>query len=220
MTKKYRTIAEAVAEITRLSSLVSEKDREISLLKSDIEDQNRENREDAIRYRTRIELLEDELREAKTRIECQIVEEARSRQAEMLNEASMRTVTNRVDDLARQLRADITFLRQEVTRASLSAPAAAPSSDGTTIYDLFLTKVGSEVVKTIKEIRAITGLGLTESKDLVESARQEHPVRAFVRRFASEADVVNARKTLEALHGNQCEVFVVHQPAILAPRFA
>ena len=53
--------------------------------------------------------------------------------------------------------------------AAGAAPADAPAEEKTE-FDVILTDVGSEKIKVIKEVRAITGLGLKEAKGLVESA--------------------------------------------------
>jgi large subunit ribosomal protein L7/L12 len=47
--------------------------------------------------------------------------------------------------------------------------AAAPVEEKTE-FDVILASVGSEKIKVIKEVRAVTGLGLKEAKTLVESA--------------------------------------------------
>ena len=61
-----------------------------------------------------------------------------------------------------------------VSAAALAAPAAstaaAPVEEEKTEFDVFMTSFGAEKVKVIKEVRAITGLGLAEAKALVESA--------------------------------------------------
>jgi large subunit ribosomal protein L7/L12 len=49
------------------------------------------------------------------------------------------------------------------------AAAAAPVEEKTE-FDVILTDIGSEKIKVIKEVRAVTGLGLKEAKELVESA--------------------------------------------------
>lgn len=48
--------------------------------------------------------------------------------------------------------------------------AAAPAADEKTEFDVILTGDGGKKINVIKEVRAITGLGLTEAKTLVESA--------------------------------------------------
>ena len=50
------------------------------------------------------------------------------------------------------------------------AGAAAPAAEEKTEFDVILTGDGGKKINVIKEVRAITGLGLTEAKTLVESA--------------------------------------------------
>src|SRR3546814_6822707 len=71
-----------------------------------------------------------------------------------------------------------------VSAAAAVAVAAAPAGGGAgaaaaeekTEFDVILTGDGGKKINVIKEIRAITGLGLTEAKTLVESAprSEEH----------------------------------------------
>ncbi len=59
-----------------------------------------------------------------------------------------------------------------VSAAAVAAPAAggaaAPVAEEKTEFDVVMTDFGAEKIKVIKEIRAITGLGLAEAKALVE----------------------------------------------------
>ena len=48
--------------------------------------------------------------------------------------------------------------------------AAGPVVEEKTEFDVVMTSFGAEKIKVIKEVRAITGLGLAEAKALVESA--------------------------------------------------
>ena len=48
--------------------------------------------------------------------------------------------------------------------------AAAPAAEEKTEFDVILTGDGGKKINVIKEVRAITGLGLTEAKALVEGA--------------------------------------------------
>lgn len=64
-----------------------------------------------------------------------------------------------------------------VSAAAAVAVAAAPGAGGgaaaaeeKTEFDVILTGDGGKKINVIKEVRAITGLGLTEAKSLVESA--------------------------------------------------
>ena len=60
-----------------------------------------------------------------------------------------------------------------VSAAAMTAPAAgggavAETAEEQTEFDVVMTSFGAEKVKVIKEVRAITGLGLAEAKALVE----------------------------------------------------
>ena len=62
--------------------------------------------------------------------------------------------------------------------ASVAVAAAAPADGGAaaeeqTEFDVILASFGDKKINVIKEIRTITGLGLKEAKDLVESAPKE-----------------------------------------------
>lgn len=62
-----------------------------------------------------------------------------------------------------------------VTAAAAAAPVAAAAGgeaagEEKTEFDVVLTAMGGNKIAVIKEVRAITGLGLKEAKDLVESA--------------------------------------------------
>jgi len=60
-----------------------------------------------------------------------------------------------------------------VAVAAVAAPGeAAAAVEEKTEFDVILADVGSEKIKVIKEVRAVTGLGLKEAKDLVEGAPQ------------------------------------------------
>ncbi len=77
------------------------------------------------------------------------------------------------------------------------APAAAPAAatapaEEKTEFTIFLSTIGDKKINVIKEVRAITGLGLKEAKDLVEAAPKE--VKAAV----SKKDAEEAKKKLEA----------------------
>jgi len=56
-----------------------------------------------------------------------------------------------------------------VAAAGAGAAVEAPAEEKTE-FDVILASIGSEKIKVIKEVRAITGLGLKEAKALVESA--------------------------------------------------
>jgi large subunit ribosomal protein L7/L12 len=56
--------------------------------------------------------------------------------------------------------------------AAPAAAAAAPAAEKTE-FTVVLTEAGDKKINVIKEVRAITGLGLKEAKDLVEGAPKE-----------------------------------------------
>ena len=62
-----------------------------------------------------------------------------------------------------------------VSAAVAAAPAGAAAAGGEekSEFTVFLTSFGEKKINVIKEVRAITGLGLKEAKDLVEAAPKE-----------------------------------------------
>ena len=78
-----------------------------------------------------------------------------------------------------------------VTAAVAAAPAAAGAEAGEekSEFTVFLTSFGEKKINVIKEVRAITGLGLKEAKDLVEAAPKE--VKAGVAK--KDADEMKAK---------------------------
>ena len=89
--------------------------------------------------------------------------------------------------------ADLAKMLEEkwgVSAAAAVAVAAGPAAGGgaaaaaeeQTEFTVVLTAAGDKKIEVIKEVRAITGLGLKEAKDLVESAPQ------IVKEQASRAD--------------------------------
>jgi large subunit ribosomal protein L7/L12 len=62
--------------------------------------------------------------------------------------------------------------------AAGGAGAAAAAEEEKTEFDVILTDAGAQKINVIKEVRAITGLGLKEAKDLVEGAPK--PVKEAV----------------------------------------
>ena len=71
------------------------------------------------------------------------------------------------------------------------AAAAAPAEEKTE-FNVVLTDAGANKIGVIKEVRAITGLGLKEAKDLVEGAPKP------VKEGASKAEAEDIKKKLEA----------------------
>jgi len=74
-----------------------------------------------------------------------------------------------------------------VTAAAAAAPAAAaaaPAAEEKTDFDVVLAAAGGNKIAVIKEVRAITGLGLKEAKDLVEGAPK--PVKEGAKKDEAE----------------------------------
>jgi large subunit ribosomal protein L7/L12 len=72
-----------------------------------------------------------------------------------------------------------------------AAGAAAPAEEKTE-FSVVLAEVGPNKINVIKEVRAITGLGLKEAKDLVEGAPKE------VKGGVPKAEAEELKKKLEA----------------------
>jgi large subunit ribosomal protein L7/L12 len=79
-----------------------------------------------------------------------------------------------------------------VAVAAVAGPAAAAAEEQTE-FTVILAKAGDKKIEVIKEVRAITGLGLKEAKDLVEGAPK--PLKEGV----SKADAEKMKKALEAV---------------------
>ena len=77
-----------------------------------------------------------------------------------------------------------------VMMAGGAAAAAAPAEEQTE-FDVILKEAGAKKVEVIKAVRAITGLGLKEAKDLAEAG-------GVVKEGASKEDAEKFKKDLEA----------------------
>lgn len=78
--------------------------------------------------------------------------------------------------------------------AAVAAPAAGGGEDAAvakTEFDVVLSAVGDKKVNVIKAVRAITGLGLKEAKDMVDGAP------STIKEAASKDDAEEAKKQLE-----------------------
>ena len=90
--------------------------------------------------------------------------------------------------------ADLAKLLEEKWGVSAAAPVAvaagpaaggaAPAAEAKTEFSVVLTDAGANKINVIKEVRAITGLGLKEAKDLVEGAPKD--VKADVSKDEAE----------------------------------
>ena len=73
------------------------------------------------------------------------------------------------------------------------AAAAAPAEEEKTEFDVVMKSFGAEKIKVIKEVRAITGLGLAEAKALVEG------VPAKIKEAVSKDEAEALKKQLEGV---------------------
>ena len=78
-----------------------------------------------------------------------------------------------------------------VAAAPAASAAAAPAEEEQTEFDVILKETGEKKVNVIKVVRALTGLGLKEAKDLVDGAP------STVKEGVSKADAEDAKKQLE-----------------------
>ncbi|MFN3510296.1 50S ribosomal protein L7/L12 [Tsuneonella troitsensis] len=82
--------------------------------------------------------------------------------------------------------------------AVAAAPAggdAGPAAEEQTEFDVILTGDGGKKIQVIKEVRAITGLGLTEAKALVEAAPKA------VKEGVNKAEAEDIKKKIEEAGG-------------------
>ncbi len=93
--------------------------------------------------------------------------------------ADLNTIVDQLSSLSVMEAADLAKLLEEkwgVTAAAPMAVAAAAPGEGAAAaeekdeFDVILISSGDKKIQVIKEVRAITGLGLKEAKELVESA--------------------------------------------------
>ena len=93
--------------------------------------------------------------------------------------------------------ADLSKQLEEKWGVTAAAPAAAPAAaaaptEEKTDFIIFLAAIGDKKINVIKEVRALTGLGLKEAKDLVEAAPKE------VKKGVPKKEAEEAKKKLEA----------------------
>jgi large subunit ribosomal protein L7/L12 len=96
--------------------------------------------------------------------------------------------------------AELSKLLEEKWGVSAAAPAAAAAApvaaaaapaEEQTEFNVILTETGDKKINVIKEVRAITGLGLKEAKDLVEGAPKS------VKEGVSKDEAAKIKKQLE-----------------------
>ncbi|HLA03024.1 MAG TPA: 50S ribosomal protein L7/L12 [Aestuariivirga sp.] len=114
--------------------------------------------------------------------------------------ADLSKIVNDLSSLTVLEAAELSKMLEEKWGVSAAAPVAAAAAAGPaaaaveekTEFTVMLTAAGDKKIEVIKEVRAITGLGLKEAKDLVEAAPKA------VKEGINKADAEAAKKKLEA----------------------
>lgn len=83
------------------------------------------------------------------------------------------------------------------------------------VHDIVLFATGPDKIAVIKAVRQLSGLGLKESKDLVESVTPEAP-----RRIASNVDAIDAQRRLRTFDGTGAKVAIVPRGGTVATMVA
>ena len=107
----------------------------------------------------------------------------------------MADIAKIVEDLSQLTVMEAAELAKALEEAWGVSAAAAPAEEEKTEFDVILTGDGGKKIQVIKEVRAITGLGLTEAKALVEGAPK--PIKEAVNK--AEAEEIKAK--IEAAGG-------------------
>ena len=107
----------------------------------------------------------------------------------IIDELSKLTVVEAAD-LSKQLKEKWGVQAATAVAAAPAAGSVAPAEEKSD-FTIFLTSFGDKKINVIKEVRAITGLGLKEAKDLVEGAPKE------VKKGVPKKEAEEAKKKLE-----------------------
>ena len=109
----------------------------------------------------------------------------------IIDELSTLTVVEAAE-LSKQLEDKWGVTAAAPVAAAPAGGAAAPAGEEKSEFSIFLASAGDKKINVIKEVRAITGLGLKEAKDLVEAAPKE------VKGGVAKKDAEEFKKKLEA----------------------
>ena len=114
--------------------------------------------------------------------------------------ADLEKIVEELSTLTVMEAAELSKLLEEKWGVSASAPVAvaatgggdaAPAAEVKTEFNVMLTSIGEKKINVIKEVRAVTGLGLKEAKDLVEAAP------SMVKEAVPEAEANEIKAKLE-----------------------
>ena len=114
--------------------------------------------------------------------------------------ADLQKIADELSSLTVMEAADLSKMLEEKWGVSAAAPAAAAAAPAAgdeaaevkNEFDVVLTSFGEKKINVIKEVRAITGLGLKEAKDLVEAGGKA------VKEGAPKAEAEEIKAKLEA----------------------
>ena len=109
----------------------------------------------------------------------------------IIDELSKLTVVEAAE-LSKQLEEKWGVTAAAPVAAAPAGGGAAPAGEEKSEFSIFLASAGDKKINVIKEVRAITGLGLKEAKDLVEAAPKE------VKGGVAKKDAEEFKKKLEA----------------------
>ena len=109
----------------------------------------------------------------------------------IIDELSSLTVVEAAE-LSKQLEEKWGVTAAAPVAAAPAGGAAAPAGEEKSEFSLFLAAAGDKKINVIKEVRAITGLGLKEAKDLVEGAPKE------IKSGVAKKEAEEFKKKLEA----------------------
>ena len=109
----------------------------------------------------------------------------------IIDELSTLTVVEAAE-LSKQLEEKWGVTAAAPVAAAPAGGAAAPAGEEKSEFSIFLASAGDKKINVIKEVRAITGLGLKEAKDLVEAAPKE------VKGGVAKKEAEELKKKLEA----------------------
>ncbi len=116
--------------------------------------------------------------------------------------ADLNSIVDSLSSLTVMEAADLAKLLEEKWGVSAAAPvamAAGPVAEAAVEekdeFDVLLVAIGDKKIQVIKEVRAITGLGLKEAKELVESAP------STVKEGVTKDEAAKLREKIEAVGG-------------------
>lgn len=119
--------------------------------------------------------------------------------------ADINAIAEQLSELTVLEAAELSKLLEEKWGVSAAAPVAvaAPGADGAAAaaaeekdsFNVVLTSAGDKKIQVIKEVRAITGLGLKEAKELVESAPKP------IKEGATKEESDKLKEQIEAVGG-------------------